>query len=327
MRVVLLGGTRFVGVAILEQLLAYGHDVLVVHRGEHEIEPAPKVSHLHAARADLPAHAREIASFRPDAAIDTCAMTIADARAALEALPAGIQVVLLSSMDVYRAFGSLSARAETDPVPLDEESPLRDRSLPDPGVRLSGWDFSWSDYDKVPVEREYLAHDAIVLRLPVVFGEHDYLVREEPVLRRIRAGRKRIPLGTANLLFTRGYVGDVALAARLAIRSPRPGAVYNVGERRTASMGLWMRQIAAAAGAQVEFVRVPDELLPPDLRLSGTFSQHLLVDSTLAREELGMVEIDPAEALRRSVQWHLAHPPEGASSDFAADDAALRESG
>jgi len=327
MRVVLLGGTRFIGIAILEQLLGFGHEVLVVHRGRHEIETTPKTRHLHAARADLPAHAREIAAFRPDAAIDACAMTIADARLALEALPPRIQLVLLSSMDVYRAFGAIWARTETDALPLDESSPLRDRPLPDPGVPLPEWDFSWSEYDKIPVERAYLAHGAIVLRLPIVYGEHDYLAREEFVLRRLRAGRARIPVGAANLLFTRGYVGDVAVAARLAIGSPRPGQIYNVGEPRTASMGLWMRQIARAAGSEIELVRVPDESLPPDLRLSGTFSQHMLVDSRLSREELGASCLDPDEALRRSVRWHLEHPPAGAVQDFSADDAALSARG
>jgi len=323
MRVVLLGGTRFIGIAILEQLLAFGHEVMVVHRGEHEIADLPRTRHLHVARRDLPAHAREIAAFRPDAAIDACAMTVADARFALEALPRNIQLVLLSSMDVYRAFGAIWARSETDALPLTESSPLRDSPLPDPGIQLPGWDFSWSQYDKIPVEREYLARDAIVLRLPIVFGEHDYLVREEFVLGRLRAGRKRIPVGAANLLFTRGYVGDMALAARLAIGSPRPGQIYNIGEARTASIGLWMRQIARAAGSEIELVRVPDESLPADLRLAGTFSQHMLVDTTLSREELGVFGIDPDEALRRSVRWHLDHPPAGTVPDYAVDDAAL----
>jgi nucleoside-diphosphate-sugar epimerase len=327
MRVLLLGGTRFVGRAILGELAGAGHEVLVVHRGEHEPQGLAAAPHLHANRKDLPRHAAEIASFRPDAVIDACAMTMGDAHAALAALPPGVRLVLLSSMDVYRAFGSIWAREETDALPLAESAPVRDGPLPDPGTRLAGWDFVWAEYDKVPVEREYLARGAIVLRLPVVFGEHDYLVREEPVLRRLRAGRRRIPVGAANLLMTRGYVGDVASASRLALVAGRPGQVYNVGESRTASIGLWMRQIAAAAGAAIELVRVPDEALPPDLRLSGTFSQHILADSSKARTELGFREVDPAEALRRSVRWHLAHPPQGDPGDFAADDAALAAHG
>ena len=208
-------------------------------------------------------------------------------------------------------------------MPLDEASPVRDTRLPDPGVPLPEWDFAWSDYDKVPIEREYLARGTVVLRLPVVFGEHDYLVREEGVLRRLRARRRRIPVGPANLLFTRGYVGDVASASRLAIEAGGRGQIYNVGESRTASIGLWMRRIAEAAGTDVELVRVPEQAIPPDLRLSGTFSQHLLVDSSKSRAELGVRETDPDEALRRSVGWHVAHPPAGGAGDFAADDAAL----
>jgi hypothetical protein len=88
-----------------------------------------------------------------------------------------------------------------------------------------------------------------------------------------------------------------------------------------------MRQIARAAGADIELVRVPDESLPPDLRLSGTFSQHLLVDTALSREELGVLGIDPGEAIRRSVRWHLEHPPGEPVQDFKADEAALSARG
>jgi hypothetical protein len=78
-------------------------------------------------------------------------------------------------------------------------------------------------------------------------------------------------------------------------------------------------------------------LLPDDLKLLGTIAQHLLVgrapawtgqqhllvDSSKARDLLGWEQTDPHEALRRSVAWHLANPPEDASDDFTADDRAL----
>jgi nucleoside-diphosphate-sugar epimerase len=68
-------------------------------------------------------------------------------------------------------------------------------------------------------------------------------------------------------------------------------------------------------------------LLPDDLQTLGTIPQHLLVDSSKARDLLGWTETDPHEALRRSVAWHLANPPEGASDDFEADDRALAAAG
>jgi hypothetical protein len=45
--------------------------------------------------------------------------------------------------------------------------------------------------------------------------------------------------------------------------------------------------------------------------------------SSKARDLLGWQPTDPHEAVRRSVAWHLAHPPEDASDDFSADDRAL----
>ena len=56
--------------------------------------------------------------------------------------------------------------------------------------------------------------------------------------------------------------------------------------------------------------------------ITGTLSQHLLVDSSKARRLLGWRDTEPEQALLRSVRWHLEHPPEDAG-DFSADDRAL----
>ena len=136
-------------------------------------------------------------------------------------------------------------------------------------------------------------------------------------------GRPRIPIGAANLLTTRGYVRDVASGIRLAAeRGDVAGEIFNLGEHRTLSMLLWARAIVEAAGSAGELVRVPDDALPPDLGMTAVVDQHLLVDSSKARSVLGWVEMDKAEAITRSVAWHLAHPPE-ADADFSADDEAL----
>ena len=87
MRIVVLGGTRFIGRAIVEELAGAGHHLLVVHRGALEPEGLPAAKHLHVDRAALPAHASELAAFKPDAAIDCRALTRVDAEAALAALP------------------------------------------------------------------------------------------------------------------------------------------------------------------------------------------------------------------------------------------------
>ena len=56
MRIIVLGGTRFIGRAIVEELTSTGHDLLIVHRGVLEPVDMPAVRHLHAERVELPAH-------------------------------------------------------------------------------------------------------------------------------------------------------------------------------------------------------------------------------------------------------------------------------
>jgi nucleoside-diphosphate-sugar epimerase len=318
-KVVVFGGTRFIGRAIVEELAASGHELLIVHRGNLEPADLPLLKHLHAERMELAAHRKELAAFRPEAAIDCRALTRTDSEAVLQALPDGLRLVVISSIDVYRAFGALNEDRETDPVPLDEDSPVRPNRYPYRG-QMPGMD----DYDKLDVEDVYLSHGATSVRLPMVYGERDYQRREEFILRRLRAGRTRIPFGAGTWLHSGAYVRDVARGVHLVLKTPAAaGEVLNLCEDRTYSMRMWSHMILDAAGSDAKLVRVADELLPEDLKPTGTMSQHIVVSAHKARSMLGWTTSDPAESLRTTVRWHLANPPPDPDLDFSADDAAL----
>ena len=317
-----MGGTRFIGRATVEELVAAGDEVLVVHRGRLEPDDLPQVQHLHCDRSELPAHRRELAAFSPEAVVDCRALSRADAELALDGLPDVERWIVISSIDVYRAFGALNEDRETDPVPLDEDSPVRAERYPYRG-KLPDRD----DYDKLDVEDVYLPRGATVLRLPMVYGERDYQLREEFILRRLRAGRTRIPFGSGSWLACRVYVRDVARAVRLSLRlgigTPSSGGVMNICEDRTYSMRMWSLMILEAAESSAELVRVRDEVLPEDLKPTGSMSQHIAATAHKARERLGWTTSDPFETLRTAVRWHLAHPPADPDLDFSADDRAL----
>lgn len=319
MRIVVLGGTGFVGRTIVAALEAAGHSVLVVHRGQHELEAAGPSEHTHLERDDVPGLRAELTRFEAEALIDGIALTARHADDTLSAIPDGLRLLVLSSMDVYRAFGSLHAGIETDPVPLDETSPVREQRYP-----YRGKIPNLADYEKLDVEERYLARGGTVIRLPMIYGEHDPQHREEPVLRRIRAGREQLPIGAGNWLWTRGYVHDMAAGIRLAIETPEAaGEILNLGDTRASTIRAWFEQIVAAAGASLELVRVQESALPPDLGLTAAVAQHLVVDSAKARRMLGWEPGDPAENVGRSVAWHLAHPPADLDRDFSADERAL----
>jgi nucleoside-diphosphate-sugar epimerase len=313
MRIAILGGTRFIGRAVVERLVAEGHSLLLVHRGEHEPADLPAVAHAHVDRHDGPALAAALEPFGVEALVDISGMNAAAADAALGAVGPSVKLVAISSGDVYRAYDGLHFDWTSDGLPLTESSPLRERRFVD-----------GSQYENLEMEERYLPRGATVLRLGAVYGERDYQRRFEFVLRRVRAGRKRIPIGSGQFLFSRVYVGDVAAAVSLALAGDHRGEAFNIVEPVTAPYRLFAEQILAAAGAaDVELVRVRDDLLPADLSLTGALDQHLLMDSWKARTVLGWAPVDPAESLRQSVRWHLENPPADASDDFSADDGVL----
>jgi nucleoside-diphosphate-sugar epimerase len=313
MRIAILGGTQFIGRAITDRLVRDGHELLVIHRGEHEPADLPLVEHAHVDRHDGEALARVVAPFEAEAAVDVSGMNALAADAALGAFGSDVKLVAISSGDVYRAYDGLHGEWTSDPLPLSEDAALRERRFID-----------GPDSENLEMEERYLPRGATVLRLGAVYGEHDYQGRFEFVLRRHRAGRKRIPVGAGQFLFSRVYVGDVAAAVSLALAGDHPGEAFNIVERYTAPYRLFAEQILAAAdGSDIELVRVPDDKLPSDLGLTGSLSQHLLMDGAKAREVLGWNESEPSAALSRSVRWHLDNPPAETARDWAEDESAL----
>ena len=146
-------------------------------------------------------------------------------------------------------------------------------------------------------------------------GEHDYQLREEFLLRRVRAGRARIPFGAGTWLTCRAYVRDVARGVRLALESSAAaGEVLNLCEDRSFSMRLWAHMILDAAGSDAELVRVADEVLPEDLKPTGTMTQHIAASGQKARAMLGWTTSDPTESLRTTVRWHLTTRPRNRTS-------------
>jgi nucleoside-diphosphate-sugar epimerase len=323
MRVLVIGGTRFVGRRIVERLVERGDEVLVVHRGRSAPQSWVSVRHLLADRRDLIRHADELRAFDPQAVLDTIALTGADVDSVVPVLPE-VPTAVLSSQDVYEAHAALRTGLCVAAVPLTEESELRRERYPYQGLGIDGVP---DDYEKLDVEERWLARGAVALRLPLVYGEHDWQHREEPILRRLRAGRTSIPIGAANLLWTRGHVDDLATGVLAALNTrAADGLPINLGEPQTMPIRWWLEQILSADASDAELIRVPEHVLPPDLAITAAPAQHLLVSVARAQALLGWAPGEPASRIAQSVQWHLDHVPDGptwSEEDVRTDEAAL----
>lgn len=336
MKILAIGGTGFIGRFVIRDLEQAGHSVTVFHRGT---TAAPEgIAQIIGDRDRLSDYRDALAREKFDLVIDFVLSAERQARQFMDTLR-GItgRVIVLSSMDVYRAWGVFYGLEPggLEALPVDEESAVRTRPAYPPEVleNLSKV-VSWADaeYDKVPVERLILGDSALpgtVLRLPMVYGPGDYIHRFHPLLKRMDDGRAFILFAedVAEVRTPRGYVEDVAAAIVRAAASERArGRIYNVCESQCFSELEWARKIAAATGWRGEFVILPREKTPAHLVWPYNAAQHLVVSSARIRDDLGYGEITPrGQAFERTIQWERSHPPQtvGVPSNYQAEDEAL----
>jgi nucleoside-diphosphate-sugar epimerase len=287
-RVLVIGGTRFIGFHTVRALVTAGWEVALFHRGDTEPDGLPRVQHLHGDRRDLLSFVEAFDRFGPEVVLDMVPIVRADAVDAVLAFNglAG-RVVAISSQDVYLAYDILRDRELRPPVPqpMSEQAPLREQFFP--YRDLFPPDSRMYDYDKIPIEQTYLAEPDLpgtILRLPAVYGPNDYQHRLFPYLRRMVDGRRSIILDQqgAQWRWSRTFVDNAAEAIALTVMDDRAiGRVYNVAEPVAATEAEWVRAIGAAYGWSGEVVTLATEHVPEHLRDEElNFAQDLVADTT-----------------------------------------------
>ncbi len=320
MRIIMLGGTGFVGSRVVKLLVVGDHEVTIVHR-RVESRPDPAVRHIHVDFADLAGSVGSLG--HADVVID---MVPHEPKAGGHGLPLFVgradRGVLVSSGDVYRAFARLwgTEPGDPDPVPLAEDAPLRSSFAPD--IAATG-DRALDNLDAERVSVQAPSFPVSILRLPAVHGPRDPQHRIRPYVQRMRDGRPAIFLDDrrARWRWSRGYVDDVAAAIVLGTTDDRAvGRIYNVGSEPALSEAEWVAAIADAAGWEGQVVTVRHELAPEDARFDMDARQHMVMDSGRIRSELGYAESFPLlDGLRATVEWELSLPDER-EQDYRPED-------
>jgi nucleoside-diphosphate-sugar epimerase len=109
-------------------------------------------------------------------------------------------------------------------------------------------------------------------------------------LKRMDDGREAMLLDerTARWRAPWGYSGDVAEAVKLAAENERAvGNIFNVGERESLDMEAWIEALAVAADWRGKVLTSKLPCPPPSLPLQLNLKQHLDMDTTKIRSELG----------------------------------------
>jgi nucleoside-diphosphate-sugar epimerase len=302
MRILFIGGSNMTGPFAVRDLIDWGHDVWLLHRTHAQSPLLRGATQIQGDKADLPHLRGMLKSLRLDIAVHMVAFTETDARQFIEAISGIVpRAIVISSIDVYRAYGRLhrTEPGPPDPVPLSEDAPLRSK------LSIHG-----EAYEKIAVERIAQSDPKLlctVLRYPAVYGPGDRKYRLSGWVGRMDDRRPVILIGKGQAAwrFTHGYVENVARALALAITTPRAaGRIYNVGEQSPTPWAQWAHAVGKAAGWKGKVRVVPEEQLPAHLSERLEFRQDWVVDTSRIRHELNFEEHVPLdECLRRTIAW------------------------
>lgn len=237
MKLLMLGGTEFVGRAVTEAALARGWQVTVFHRGTHA--PPEGVTALHGDRADA-AGLAALETGEWDAVVDTWTGAPAAVRDAAR--------LLADRAGTYAYVSSRSVYAYPAPYGLDEDGPL---------VAGSADATESDDYAAAKRGGELAAlgafgDRALLIRAGLIIGPYENIGRLPWWLGRIARGGAVLAPGPRDMALQYIDVRDLAEWTLDALEAGRGGAYNLVSEIGHATMGELLESCVKVTGSDAE---------------------------------------------------------------------------
>ncbi len=258
MKLLVLGGTWFLGRALAEEALLRGHKVTTFNRGRSGND-TPGIEPIHGDREDRSSLERLASSGTWDAVIDTSGFVPRVVRDSALALADRIdRYVFVSTVSVYKGW----------PVaPLSEDSSV----LACPSD--AGPDFGETDprgyptrygFQKAGCERavhEVFDGRSLVLRPGVILGPYEYVGRLPWWLRRIARGGRVLAPGNPDRAIQPVDVRDVAAFVLTALEAGVTGTFNVAAPEGHATYGSLLGDCVKVTGSDAQLVWVDDRFL------------------------------------------------------------------
>lgn len=309
MELLVLGGTRFVGRAVVADALARGWSVTALHRGVTGALP-DGVRALVADRTSYDDTARALDGLEPDLVVDTWSGAPVVAQHAVRALAGRGRYGYVSSVSVY---------LEGRPPGGDETAPVWDA---DPGAGSTVY-----PADKRGAELAVLSAypDALLARAGLILGPHEDIGRLPWWLDRISRGGRVVAPGRPDRPLQLVDARDLAAWLLSGLASGVSGPVDVTGLSGHVTTRSLLEACVAATGSDAELVWVPqDELgeaqpwihLPCWVPEGGEFAGFMEGDASRAAAT-GLVTRPIEETVRDTWAWLQGAGPAPQRADRA----------
>jgi 2'-hydroxyisoflavone reductase len=307
MRVLVIGGTQFMGREVAERLAKRGHDVTVLHRsGQHDL--GPDIRNLQADRGDLD----KVSALGRDGRFDAVFDFAYDWEKGTT--PEQVEAVARACGDRLHRYVFMSSIAAYGPG-LDhrEDDPLAPDDVPVPYVQ-----------HKAGAERRlFRMHQEIgfpvtTFRPPFVHGPRQPFYREQFFWDRLLDGRPVILPDDGETPCPWAYVSDVAEACVRALEVPEAaGEAFNIAHTEPTTQRSFVELLAEVAGVEPRLAPVPrsaiqaagGQLMGDNLYFGEYLDlpPHTEVVDKVTRV-LGVTPTPLADALRAGFAWYRTQP-------------------
>jgi nucleoside-diphosphate-sugar epimerase len=253
LKLLILGGTGFLGPAIVEEALARGHEVTIFHRGRTNETIFPELEHIHGNRdPKIEPGLEPLKGRKWDAVLDTSSYVPRLAKASAELLaPSVDHYVMISSISVYPKLDQKNL------VETDELGTIEDETM----EQITG-----ESYGPLKVLCEKAVEAAMPgrttsLRAGLIVGPRDPSGRFTYWPLRVRDGGEVLAPGKIDDPVQWVDARDLAAFALLCIEHKSAGAFNVAGPRHSADIAELLYGCKAVSGGDAHFNWVDAEFL------------------------------------------------------------------
>ena len=308
MRILIMGGTRFIGVYLTKILVEQGHEVVLFNRGN---KPAPVegVQQITGDRKDAAQLKEKLSGETFDAVFDNNGRELSDTQPLVELFKDQVKhFIYVSSAGVY---------LPTDQLPHREGDPV------DPNSRHKGKHHTESYFAEVGLPWTSI-------RPTYIYGPQNYNDLEAWFFDRI-THRRPVPIPGNGLHITQfGHVEDLARAMAAVLGNDTTGEIYNVSGDRFVTFDGLARTCAQAAGLSPDDLHLvhydPKQFDFGKRKAFPIRTQHFFADVHKAVIDLNwQPKYDLESGLKDSFQNdYLTSGRHEADVDFSVDDEILK---
>lgn len=313
MKVLIIGGTKFIGKHIAEECNKNHYQVFFLNRGITE-----KTSNTIICNIDEIISKKEvILKHNFDVVFNCLCNTEKNAQDIVEIFKhTHTKLIILSSMDCYHAFQELIRGKNNSDYPIDEKDALTE--IKHYYSHLSS--IKNKDYDKNLMSEVFISAfknklvNVTIFRLPMVYGTYDYQFahRHGEIIKRILDKKPDyiISYGKYHSIWTFGYVKNLVQAMIFSINKDiTNGKIYNLNENKVRSWKNWCDLYAEIAGFKFNYKILPDEIIEEKNTLVNADPIHVISSANLFANETGYQEqISLKQGMKETFDFAIANP-------------------